>query len=76
MRTTVTFDDDAAAAIEQLRRERGVGVSAAVNELVRRGLARTPSRPEFVQRTSPGQARLDVTDVAEVLTELDGPTSR
>ncbi|HEX6404526.1 MAG TPA: CopG family transcriptional regulator [Pseudonocardiaceae bacterium] len=76
MRTTVTFDDDVAAAIERLRRERHIGVSAAVNELVRRGLSRgdTPSR--FVQRTSSGHARLDITDVAEVLDLLDGPAAR
>lgn len=75
MRTTVTLDDDTTSAIEQLRRERGIGVSAAVNELIRRGLGRTPSRPPFVQRTSPGHARVDVTNVAEVLGWLDEPTS-
>ena len=76
MRTTVTFDEDVAAAIERLRRERHIGVSAVVNELVRRGLSRgsTPSR--FVQRTSSGHARLDITDVAEVLDLLDGPATR
>jgi hypothetical protein len=75
MRTTVTLDDDAAAAVEALRRERGMGVSAAVNELVRRGAARPVERPPFAQRTSEGHARIDVTDVAEVLDLLDGPTS-
>jgi len=38
MRTTVEFDDDAARAIERLRREEGIGVSEAVNRLIRRGL--------------------------------------
>lgn len=73
MRTTVTFEPDTAAAIEQLRRERGVGVSAAVNELLRRGMARPPGRARFVQRTSRGHARMDLTDVAEALETLDGP---
>ena len=44
MRTTVTFDGDVAAAIEQIRRERGLGVSAAVNELIRTGLTRRRER--------------------------------
>ncbi len=72
MRTTVTFDDDVAAAIAHLQRERHIGVSAVVNELVRRGLARGSSPPQFVQRTSSGHARLDITNVAEVLDMLDG----
>lgn len=75
MRTTVTFDDDAAAAVEALRRERGIGVSAAVNELVRRAVSRPVDRAPFVQRTSEGRARIDVTDIGAVLDLLDGPTS-
>lgn len=75
MRTTVTFDDDTAAAVEQVRRTHGIGVSAAVNELVRRGVAqRAPIRP-FVQETSAGYARIDVTNVSEALETLEGPLS-
>ncbi|MDQ3029140.1 MAG: CopG family transcriptional regulator [Actinomycetota bacterium] len=76
MRTTITFERDAAAAIEQLRRERGLGVSGAVNELIRRGLGARPARPPFEQRTSPGHARIDVTDIAEALEVLEGPGAR
>ncbi len=75
MRTTVTFDDDTTAAVEQLRRERGIGVSAAVNELIRRGLGRREPRSPFVQNTSPGHALVDVTNVAEVLGWLDEPAT-
>lgn len=75
MRTTITFEADTAAAVEQVRRERGIGVSAAVNELVRRGLRAQDERPRFVQRTSAGNARIDVTDVAEALELIDGPAS-
>lgn len=71
MRTTITFDDDTAAAVEQLRRERGTGVSAAVNELVRRGVLRPEPAPRFVQETSAGRAKVDVTDVAVVLELLE-----
>ena len=37
MRTTVTLDEDVAAAIERVRRERSIGLSEAVNTLVRPG---------------------------------------
>lgn len=73
MRTTITFEPDTAAAVDQVRREQGVGVSAAVNELVRRGLRAREQGQPFVQRTSAGHARLDVTDVAEALELLEGP---
>ncbi|MDY7105275.1 MAG: ribbon-helix-helix protein, CopG family [Actinomycetota bacterium] len=73
MRTTVTFDDDTAAAIEKLRRERGVGVSTVVNDLVREALLGSGPRPTFVQRTSAGHARIDVNDVAAALDALEGP---
>lgn len=76
MRTTITLDDDTAAVVDQLRRERGVGVSAAVNELVRRGAARRPERAHFVQETSAGGALIDVTNIGEVLEFLEGPDYR
>ncbi len=75
MRTTVTFDEDTAAAVEQLRRERGVGISAAVNELVRRAVNRKEWVHPFVQRTSAGHAKIDVADVGEVLEILDEPAA-
>jgi hypothetical protein len=76
MRTTVTFADDVAAAVERLRRERGIGTSEAVNELVRRGLAAGEKRQPFRQRTHPLGLRIDVTDVADAIEELDGPAAR
>jgi hypothetical protein len=77
MRTTVNLDDDVAAAVEKIRKERGVGVSAALNELARQGLAQGGiPRPRFSQQTSSGGARIDLTDVADALDLLDGPSSR
>ncbi len=76
MRTTVEFDADTAAAIEQLRRERHIGVSEAVNELVRRGLLSREPRPAFVQKTYELGLRIDVSNVAEALELLDGPENR
>ena len=77
MRTTVTLEPDVAAAVGSLRRERHVGVSAAVNELIRAGLGRTGAKSEpFVQRTSPMSARMDIANIADALEVLDGPASR
>lgn len=76
MRTTVEFDAETTVAIEQLRRERGLGVSQAVNELVRRGLLPRPAERRFRQRTAPLGLRVDVSNVADALDALEGPTSR
>lgn len=76
MRTTITLHKDVAAAVARLQRERGIGVSAAVNELVRRGLAHKEPGPDFVQETSPVGLRFDVTNVAEALDALEGASHR
>jgi hypothetical protein len=44
MRTTLTIDDDVAAALEQLRKTRKLSLKALVNEALRQGL-REMSRP-------------------------------
>jgi len=76
MRTTVTLDDDVAAAVGRIRRERGVGVSQALNELARAGLLvkRRPQRHR--QRTASLSLSVDATNVAEALEQLDGPAAR
>lgn len=71
MRTTVTLDSDVAAAVDQVRRERAVGVSEAVNELIRAGLRPRPQHVTFTQRTHALGLRVDVTNVAETLEQLD-----
>jgi hypothetical protein len=76
MRTTVTLDDDVAAAVNRLRRERGIGVSEAVNGLVRAGLTVKATRAPFRQRTVRIGLTVDVTNVAEALDLLDGPAAR
>lgn len=76
MRTTVEFDQDTARAIEALRRERGLGVSDAVNELIRRGLVAQSARSPFSQRTAPLGLRVDVSSVADALELLDGAARR
>lgn len=76
MRTTVTLDDDVAAAVEQLKRERSIGLSEAVNELVRRGLLARQPRKRFRQQSEPLGLKIDVTCVARAIEELEGPAWR
>jgi Ribbon-helix-helix protein, copG family len=76
MRTTVVLDDDIAAAVAQLRRERGIGLSEALNQLARAGLTVRHEREPFRQRTVALGLKVDVTNVAEVLELLEGSGSR
>lgn len=76
MRTTITFASDVAAAVARLQRERGRGVSDAVNELIRRGLTSPDSRRPFRQMSSAmGEPLLPLDDVAGLLDVLGGPAS-
>lgn len=71
MRTTVNLDEDVAAAVAELRRSRGSGLSEAVNELARAGLlmqARSADAAHKVQlKTRPMNLRVDVSNVADAL---------
>ena len=77
MRTTTTLADDVAAAVEKRRRTHGLGISGAVNDLVRAGLmADRPTEP--FQQTSHdlGASRVDLANIGEVAETLDGPSAR
>lgn len=76
MRTTVEFDDDVAKAVERLRRELGLGVSEAVNQLIRRGLLQQGPVTPFRQATHKAGLKIDVSNVAEALDLLEGGHSR
>ena len=76
MRTTVTFEDDVAAAVERLRRRRSIGVSEAVNELIRAGLRTKPTPRTYRGRSQVLGLRIDVTNVTEALEQLEGPAAR
>jgi metal-responsive CopG/Arc/MetJ family transcriptional regulator len=76
MRTTVSLEEDVAAAIEQVRRQQGVGISQAINQLIRAGLSTKQPRRRFRQRSVALGLRVDVTNIAEALETLDGPTQR
>lgn len=76
MRTTVNFDDDVAAAIDRLRRDKGLGLSEAANHLIRRAMASTGEvRAPYVHRTAEMGMRIDVTDIGDVLDLLDDEAS-
>ena len=76
MRTTVTLDPDVAAAVARLRREHSIGMSEAVNELIRTGLRPAQPRKTYRPRSHSLGLRLDVTNVAEALELIDVPERR
>jgi Arc/MetJ family transcription regulator len=71
MRTTVNLDDDVASEVAKLRRERGLGLSEAVNELVRAGLRSPGTDYRYKHPTRKMGALVDLTNVADVLELLD-----
>jgi metal-responsive CopG/Arc/MetJ family transcriptional regulator len=76
MRTTITLADDVAAAVDRVRHQRHLGLSEAVNELIRSGLVHEPSRERFAQKTHDLGAGIEYTNVAEAIETLDGPAAR
>lgn len=74
MRTTIRLDPDVLQAAEELRREQHIGLSEAVNHLARAGLPRTHKQQPFRQRTRALDLRVDVSNIADALEQLDdGP---
>ncbi len=71
MRTTITFEPDVEALVDELRRREGIGVSEAVNRLVRSGAASRPGRTPYVHRSADVGVTIDVSNIAEVLDMLD-----
>lgn len=76
VRTTVELDADVAKAVEGLRRARGIGVSEAINELIRLGLLRRERVPAFRQQTHAMGIKVDVANVADALETLEGTRAR
>jgi hypothetical protein len=76
MRTTVTLADDVAAAVEKLRRERSIGLSEAVNDLVRAGLIEQDAvHTPFRQKSHDLGQGVDYANLAEALETLEGPVA-
>jgi len=82
MRTTLTIDDDVAAELTRLRRQRDVGLKELVNDVLRLGLrdiAAAPKRkkPFRTQPFDPGQLLIDnIDNIAEVLALIEGDAFR
>ncbi len=77
MRTTLTLDDDVAAEIEQLRRQREQSLKDVVNDVLRRGLREMQSRPKRKKpfRTKGydmGQPLVNIDNVAEAIAYAEG----
>lgn len=71
MRTTFTLDDDVVAAVEALRRAEGIGISEAVNRLIRAGMLVPTKRRRYRPRSSDLGLKVDVSNIGEVLDLLD-----
>lgn len=71
MRTTITLDDDVAAAVDAVRRRDGIGPSEAVNNLIRQGLVNQPRNQTYEHRSVAMGARVDVSNIGAVLDLLD-----
>lgn len=67
MHTTITLDDDVAAAVDAVRRRDGIGPSEAVNQLIRQALVSQPASRPYVHRSVPMKARVDVSNIGAVL---------
>lgn len=72
MRTTVVLDDDVLAALDRLRKEEGLGLSEALNQLVRNGLRQREPRSRVRLESSDLGLRIDVSNVAEALDVAEG----
>ena len=67
LRTTVTLEADVAAAVEQARRDGDIGVSEAVNRLIRAGLTLREESAPYVHETHELGLKVDVANIGEVL---------
>jgi hypothetical protein len=77
MRTTLTLDDDIAAQINRLRRDRNANLKEIVNEALRLGLRDMvgppkTGRPFRTQAHAMGPPHIDIDNVAEALAHAEG----
>lgn len=81
MRTTLTLDDDVAAALERLRRERDATFKEIINETLRRGLEgmHAPRKPRVPFQTavvSLGRPLIPIDDVSEAIAIAEGEQAK
>jgi hypothetical protein len=78
MRTTLTLDDDVAAALERLRRARDASLKDVVNDALRRGLSDLTTQPKHrepfeTHAVALGQLRLaSIDNISESLAVAEG----
>jgi hypothetical protein len=78
MRTTLTIDDDVAARLERLRRNRRTSLKDLINEALRRGLndmgrRRSPREPIATRAVALGRVRIaSIDNIAEALAIVEG----
>ena len=78
MRTTLTIDDDVAAALERLRRTEDKSLKEVVNLTLRRGLERRVAppkkrQPSFTRSVSLGPSLIgSLDDISEVIAIAEG----
>lgn len=77
MRTTLTIEDDVAAQLERLRREREQSLKDIVNDALRRGLREMQTRPKprkpFRTKTyDMGEPLVNIDNVAEAIAYAEG----
>jgi predicted transcriptional regulator len=75
MRTTVTLDDDVAARLKHVARERGISFKEALNRAIRAGLGAEqgalPTRYETLSRALGLRAGIDVTKALSLASALE-----
>ena len=81
MRTTLTLDDDVAAAIERLRQAREASFKDLVNEALRRGLKemaepRKTREPFRTRSVALGPAPIGIDNVSEAIAVAEGERAR
>jgi hypothetical protein len=78
MRTTLTLDDDVAAALERLRKTRDASLKELINEALRRGLQEMKGRPKrrepfHTQSVDLGRLKIgSIDNIGEVLAIAEG----
>lgn len=79
MRTTLTLDDDVAAALRDEARRTGKPFKQVVNDLLRRAMAAPApaQRPFRVQARRMGvRPGVDLDNISALIEEVEGPTAR
>jgi ribbon-helix-helix CopG family protein len=81
MRTTLTIDDDVAARLERIRRDRRVGLKQLINEALRQGLNNMGKRevrePVRTRAVALGRLRIgSIDNIGEALAIVEGESSK